>query len=194
MGPRRHASGYITEGNNRLHVAFLGKLYAVELDRLVQDVPTFRFVEQQDQFVLEAGKRARLVYNAPGATKYHFQLWYQRPHFLDEEPALAMESSDGTFELPLDNMDQYVGWALEAASVRATDRSAEERSDRVQNYLQQITPAYQRLTGRKPRGIPFPIYVSVIAEHEDGQQKAGLAHAYLIEVPQQQIEQRTSAR
>jgi hypothetical protein len=182
------AAGYVTEEDGQVHVAMLGKLYSVPLERLVQEEESFRFVEQQDRFVLEAGKTARLTYSAPGAVKYHLQLWRQRPRFHDEEPKLTAESTDGKFELALDEMDDYVSSALGAAKVGRTERNSGTTMDRVEEYLQEIEPAYRRLTGKKSRGVPFPIYISVIAEHEDGQQKAGLAHSYLIEVPLRNIQ------
>jgi hypothetical protein len=57
----------------------------------------------------------------------------------------------------------------------------------ITDYVRRITPVYQKLTKTKPRGLPFPVYVGVLAEHANGQQKAGLAHSYLIEVPALQL-------
>ncbi len=117
-----HTRGYVAEADGQVQVALLGELYSVALDRLVEQEEAFRFVEEQDRFVLQAGRPAKLSYSAPGAVKYHFQLWYQRPSFHDEEPAFVMESEDGTFELPLGDMQRLTGNALGAVGVRATDR------------------------------------------------------------------------
>ncbi len=66
--------------------------------------------------------------------------------------------------------------------------------ERIEEHVKRLTPAYRQLTGKKPRGVPFPIYVSVIAEHEDGQQKAGLAHSYLIEVSMEAVKKVANRR
>ena len=188
------AGGYVAEADGHVQVALVGKLYSVALDRLIEQEEVFRFVEEQDRFVLPAGRPAKLSYSAPGAVKYHFQLWYQRPHFPDEEPAFVMESSDGTFELPLGDMDRLAGSALRVAGVRASDRTPKARLDRIEEHVTKLTPAYRQLTGKKPRGVPCAIYVSVIAEHEDGQQKAGLAHSYLVEVPMDAVKKAANRR
>jgi len=179
-------TGYIAELAGQVHVALLGKLYSVPLDSLVRDEQPFRFVEQQDIFVLEAGKTNKLQYSAPGAVRYHFQLWLQRPHFHDDTPFLALESADGSFEVNLEAMEQFAGMALSNASVGG--RTTKEKTDSVNAYLKRIAPAYQSLTGKRPRSLSFPVYASVIAEHQDGRQKAGLAHSYLIEVPAKEIQ------
>lgn len=53
---------------------------------------------------------------------------------------------------------------------------------RLPEYVKAVTPAYRALTGRAPRGVPFPVFVIVVAEDADGR-KAGLAHSYLVEIP-----------
>lgn len=180
-------SGHVSEADGYVHVALLGKLYSVGLDRLVKREEAFRFVERQDRFVLEAGKSAKLNYSAPEATKYQLKFWYQRPIFSDEEPVFKEVSLNGKFELDLNDMERYANLAIQAVRFQSQDRTAKMRVDRVQEYLERITPAYRRLTGKKPRGVPLPIYVAVMAEHKDGQQFAGLAHSYLIEVPMKEV-------
>jgi hypothetical protein len=76
-----------------------------------------------------------------------------------------------------------VSYALSAVGEQSPIRTGNEKQDPVAEYLKRIAPAYQQLTHSKPKGVSFPVYISVIAEHEDGQQKAGLAHCYLLEVP-----------
>lgn len=163
---RQRTIGYVSEANGTVHAAALGQLFAVPLDQLIPSEDAFRFIEQQKQFVLPQGKPAELSYSAPGAAVYHLQIWYQRPSFADDEPAYAATSADGTFQLAADTIQVASG------NVDA-------------DYVSRITPVFQQLTGRRPRGYLAPIYVSVVAEHQDGQQKAGLAHSYLIEIPEQ---------
>jgi hypothetical protein len=183
---------YVSEANGQVHVALLGRVYTVPLDRLAQEEDSFRFVERQDRFVLEAGRPAKLSYAAPGAARYHLQLWRQRPSFHDEAPTVAAESTDGTFELSLDEVDYYALSALEMAGADASRQTPQEVMRQIQEYLDGIEPAYRRLTGTKPRGVPVPIYISVVADHQDGQQKAGLAHSYLVEVPLRTLQQYAS--
>ena len=167
--------GHVTEADGEVHVALLGKLYSLSLDKLIQEEEAFRFVEQQEKFVLEAGKPAKLSYSAPDAVNYELQVWYQRPHFHDEQPNVTAKSLDGTFDIAADALQGSAG-----------EMSAEE--------LKQITPAFKRLTGRNPRGSIRPIYISVIAEHKDGKQKAGLAHSYLVEFPKSSSRGTTNRR
>jgi hypothetical protein len=189
-GGSRQASrvtGYVTEADGQVHVALLGKLYSVPLGQLVEEEETFRFVQRQDQFVLRPGEPAKLAYSAPGAAKYHLQLWYQRPHFPDDEPALRAESSDGTFTLAMDEMERYVGMALPSVQSGPHGKTADGEADPAKEYLAKIEPFYRSLTGKAPKGVLVSFCVSVVAEHEDGQQKAGLAHSYLVEVPMEQV-------
>ena len=187
-------AGHVTESGGEVYVALQGKLHSFPLERLVREETPFRFVERQERIVLEAGQTARLSYSAPGATKYEFQLWYQRPHFADDQPAFTAQSADGTFELPLDNISELAGKALAVVGIGAQDRGPQATLDRVTAYMKRIEPTFHQLTGRLPAGVPFPVYVSVIAEHPDGRQKAGLAHSYLIEVPLQEFQKEPADR
>lgn len=186
------SSAYLSEADGRIHAALGGKLYTLPLDQLVRDDGGFRFVEQQDQFVLESGQSTTVHYSAPDAVKYHFQLWFQKPEFPDDEPSFKAESDDGTFQLPMDESERYASFALLNISGISTASSGRERQAFIDKYLARIEPHYEALTGKKPWGVPFPVYISVIAEHSDGQQKAGLAHSYLIEVPLSQVQELAS--
>jgi len=167
QGDRRtqmqRAGGYVSEANGIVHTALLGKLYQLPLTQLVRQEETFRIVERQDQFVLDPSKPITLSYSAPGASNYELQVWRQRPSFHDDEPALTAKSTDGRFKL-----------AAGAITVSPGKYDAD--------YLKRIKAPFKRLTGRNPRSGLEPIYVSVIAQHQDGQQKAGLSHCYLVEV------------
>ena len=179
--------GYVAEEGGQVYVALQGKLYTVPLDRLLPDEQPFRFVERQERFVLETGKPATLTYSAPGAARYQIHFWSDRPRFDDEPPLASAQSSDGKFQIPLDSIEQLPSLALRAAGVGPGSGTAEQQMSQITDYVRRITPVYQKLTKTKPRGLPFPVYVGVLAEHANGQQKAGLAHSYLIEVPALQL-------
>jgi hypothetical protein len=53
--------------------------------------------------------------------------------------------------------------------------------------INQIQPAYKALTKRNPATIPAVATMVLVATHQDGQQKAALMHAMLVEVPLETI-------
>ncbi|MEZ6137529.1 MAG: hypothetical protein R3C53_21790 [Pirellulaceae bacterium] len=172
--------GYVAEANRNVQVALDGKLYSVPLEEVYELQDSFRFDERQDKFVLQTGKPNRISYSAPGARKYQLQLFLNRPKYsFDTTPDISAESTDGAFSLEFDK-ERFARLALGMSNAMASPGPAQAN---VRNYLERISPAYKALTGQLPKSVPVPVYVTVLAEHEDGTRKAGLAHSYLVEVP-----------
>jgi hypothetical protein len=126
-------------------------------------------------------------YHAPGAACYQLRIHaLEFPKFVDDAPMFAAESSDGAFSIEL-RQDPLVGAATQLVASVATI-PGESAAERVARYVEAVTPAFEALTGRKPNGVPCPVYVTVIAESDDGAKKAGLVHSYLVEIPAATVE------
>jgi hypothetical protein len=111
-------------------------------------------------------------------------LWIRQPDNRDPQFLfMKAESSDGSFKITIPSDDQLLSLMHESVSGSHFASTATTKDDVVQTYTKEVTPAFRALTGRAPQGIPFPVYAVVFAASEDGLQKAGLAHSYLVEVP-----------
>jgi len=178
---------YAEGDNGMIYLALSGSMFSADLRSLPKIGEGFHFVEEQSVFALEAGGKMEVKYHAPGAAHYRLEMFYELPYEGDDSQTdIAADSTTGTFELDLQkDLERTTLKALEI--VQAGGKDAESSfDDRLVAYGRRITEPFQKLAGRKPRGVLVPIYAQVIAEHENGE-KAGLAHAYLIEVPVSQV-------
>lgn len=176
------AQGYIADEAGIVYVALLGKLHAIPLEQLVpKKKDLFRFEERQSTFVLEADRPTKVQYAAPGAVRYDLQLQTMAPSPFPEPPTIQARSADGAFEIALD-VNPQVLTNLTGGMAAVAEATADSPEARWTAYAKAVLPAFRALTGRTPRGVPFPVYAVVVAENAEGK-KAGLAHAYLIEIP-----------
>ncbi len=176
------ARGYVADEAGVVYVVFLGKLHTVPLDQFVpKKKDLFRFDERQSTFVLDADKPTTVQYSAPGAVRYDMQLYTMLPGMFDEPPAIQARSADGSFEIALEVTAQTLNNISGGLDPRDVTPGAKPE-ERLAAYAKSVIPAFRALTGRAPRGVPFPVYAVVVAENAEGK-KAGLAHAYLVEVP-----------
>ena len=182
------AKGYIADEAGVVYVVFLGQLHTVPLDQLVpKKKDLFRLDEQQSTFVLAADKPTKVQYSAPGAVRYDLQLYTMLPGMFDERPAIEARSTDGSFELALEVTAQTLT-NVSSGMAGVAGPTADSLDARLTAYGKAVVPAFRALTGRAPRGVPFPVYAVVVAENAEGK-KAGLAHSYLLEVPLARLRQ-----
>lgn len=164
--------GSISRGRNFALVAMDGKLSVIATEPDLPHARTLRFVEQQSTFVLHVDKPNTVRYSAPGAAQFQLMLWLRQPDssFVDD-PYLRAESANGEFSIALETPGQLVSDAI---------RNSEQK---LKQYLDAVTPSFERLVGRPPHGVPVPVFVAVLAQSEDGLRKAHLVHSYLVEIP-----------
>jgi hypothetical protein len=131
--------------------------------------------------VLDVDKPTKVQYSAPGAVRYDLHLQTMPPSPFYEPPTVQARSTDGSFEIALELSDQLLNNITGVMSA-ITGRTADSPEARLTAYGKAVVPAFRALTGRAPRGVPFPVYAVVVAENAEGK-KAGLAHSYLVEIP-----------
>lgn len=166
-----------------------GKLSVLDDPKLFQQPERLRFEERQTAFVVEPGKPTTVRYSASGASQYHLVLLPTPPDaFYGDEfqtPWISMDSSDGQFSISIPLTEEVASKSLNGifnqGGGNVTLAIAKAHAER-------LTPAFEMLTGRKPQGLPFPIYAFAIAETEGGLQKAALFHTYLVDMPWSALE------
>lgn len=170
--------GHVSEDEQHVYVALLGELFAVNKKQLFTPHPFFRFEEKQDTFILSGDKPNKVRYSAQGASNYRLQLWFIRPGHFDETPNISLESEDGAFEIYFDPL-----FVAQRGLILVKTNESSVANNALSVYAKKITPFYKQLTGKPPRTVCVPVYVLVVADHEDKKQRAALAHSYLVEVP-----------
>jgi len=107
------------------------------------------------------------------------------PGQVDENYSIHLESNDGIFEYTADPK-KIIDALLKQLSYK--DKMPEKISEAsIIEQIQAIEPIYRKLTGRIPTTLPVIATAVVTAESEIPEQKAGLLHAYLVEVPIEEI-------
>jgi hypothetical protein len=172
-----------------------GKLYRIPIVSLPSAPEPFSIKATQDHFVVDAGKKIQWKYTAPGANKFRLQIYLNADASLLREDrkeadkanskCICLESTDGSFEYTFEK--EQVTEAILSELKRS--RKLVDLSDikRVLKPINQIQPAYKALTKRNPATIPAVATMVLVATHQDGQQKAALMHAMLVEVPLETI-------
>ena len=117
----------------------------------------------------------------PGATRYELQLRTRPPGRFYDEPTVQARSTDGQFEIELEMTAQTMT-DVSNGPLSALGGDDSSHAKRLSEYVKAVTPAYRALTGKSPRGVPFPVFVIAVAQDADGR-TAGLAHSYLVDIP-----------
>ena len=192
----RFSSNGIAEGSQHIFIAVKGSIHAILKGHLPKPTTPFHFEEQQDKFVLEAGKPSRLRYFAPGAARYSLKMWfglkYDPAEFLtfddiSKMTVVKLESLDGNFELNL-NAEEVAIRALKQAEIEVREGTSQDRQRKIIDYIKEHSDDIKEMTGNAPRSIPIVATVLVEAEHENGFDRAGMIHSYLVEPPIKELQ------
>lgn len=176
----------------KLYATSDGGVYWIPRKGLPNSPDSFAFEEKQDHFVVNAGKNVQWKYSVPQATKYKLSVYFQAanighvyPGQVDENYSIHLESNDGIFEYTADPK-KIIEALLKQLSYK--DKMPEKITEAsIIEQIQAIEPIYRKLTGRIPTTLPVIATAVVTAESEIPEQKAGLLHAYLVEVPIEEI-------
>ena len=188
----------ISESRTNVFAIRGGMIRIIPKTMLAEPKPTFQFIEQQDAFVLEAGKRKTVSYHAPGASKYRLRMWYVTPRIpanetdvlkLIESAVVDLQSSDGSFELELDTLVAAKAAISQAIPDRFEFDNVQERQAAIVAYIKSLSGYVKEISGKEPKSVPLVAVVQVIAQHENGKEHAGLLHCYLVEPPVKVIQQ-----
>lgn len=183
FGKGKDASTYLSSSREVIGVASGGELTLIPAAEIVPSTSSFRIARKQSTFVLETAATT-VRYEANDATKFRLFLWPQQPDpSFYEEPQLTAESQDGSFTLTLepDKLSEHASQFLQKAQF------PDGRLKSIDDYLEKVGPVFETLVGRKPEGVPFPIFAAVVAE-SSYQETDTLVHYFLVEVPRTSVE------
>ena len=184
----RMSAGYVAEGDGMAHVAVMGRLYRVPLPQPNETSQEFRFVEQQSALSLPASTFNKVSYSAPGAVRYQLELRHDRaPSDLELPAIVGLESNDGNFELPQFDIDALIAHLFSRLRLDNVTVRVDQKIEAITSHTKRYNRVFKQLTGRPLKGIPTFVYASVVAEHGDGQSKAGLSHCYILEIPAEYV-------
>ncbi len=182
---------YLAASKDEVLIVRNGKLTTIPLNLLVEEETPFRITQVQTVFSEKYGDKLRLKYSAAGAATYHLHLRHAWSNELNEPPLAELVSQNGEFELDPDPGKGLPAKVLEMPVMRQLQNTpGQSPSDRIaalKKLEQQLTPYFRQVTGRDPKGIPVPVYITVVATHTDGLQRAALSHAVLMEIPYKAI-------
>ncbi len=185
------SSGWVSQSDREIHAVAFGQLVTLPWQAVVQPAESFQFIEEQTEFVLETDRTYSVNYRAPGADHFELHAFYSRAVMDNDKAPIRMSSTNGGFQLKFDDFDRLFGIAKNTAIRGANRLGPEMRSasdtQKILAYQKHITPAFERLAGRPPIGIPVPVYVVVIADREIDDEQACLSHCYLVDVPMRSL-------
>ncbi|MCA9139038.1 MAG: hypothetical protein KDB00_19835 [Planctomycetales bacterium] len=162
-----------------IYVVCAGKVFVVDAKPLYALMPRpFHIAPVQSTMVLN-GRSPKVRYDAPGATSFKLEL----AGFKGGEDVI-MESDDGQFTIDMSHIDEIAAdqWKM----IMAVRGQGNDPKARLQNYLGRVSDAYQRITSRKPSGVPVAVTAFVSATGPDLATDV-LSHIYLIDIPQAAI-------
>ena len=163
-------------------VVLAGRVYAVDLSELQAGTcpRPLAFVPEQGPVLAAADGPTRLKYRAVGG---------QPPYTLKAslpgagDLGLVRPAAAGNLELEVDVSGYIAEQKLPLARALIDQSAATERAEAIMTrYRQAMTPAFHRLTGRDPAGVPvaMPLEVRVL---DSGSQSAKFCHYLLVDVP-----------
>ena len=148
-----------------------------------------QFEEEQSTLTLKASGKSSVNYQATNAKAYQLELRHA-PNVKD--PFVTLESKDGRFVIDLKpHLEQLMQGAQNQLFGSYKVYVGNERAQAFEESLPIIQDEYQEITGVKPKGVPVPVWASVIAtgelKSEDPDHIAGLAHFYFVELPMDDV-------
>lgn len=178
---------YLAASKDEVLIVRNSKLTTIPLNLLVQEETPFRITPVQTMFSEKYGDKLRLKYSATDAATYHLHLQHAWSNVFNDPPLVELISQTGEFELDPDPNKRLPIKVLEMpVMVQLQNKAGQSQSDRIaalKKIEQELTPYFRQVAGRNPKGIPVPVYITVVATHTDGFQRAALSHAVLIEIP-----------
>jgi hypothetical protein len=185
--PALNAGTVISQGLAEICVVSDGDLLIFSLPSLTAYYETFQFRQAQSTFAVESGKTLDLKYEAPGSAQYHLEVRHEWLTDFEDEPVLVQTSADGQFSFDPDPMKRLAGLVFQKSGIQFDPDQARDRTAAIRQLEARYSPTFRLLTGRKPKGIPMPVYVTVVAVHNDGNRHAALCHAVLVDIPLNQL-------
>lgn len=162
---------------NRLHVGRLRPFQPTKLP--------FHLAPRQNEFFLPIDRPVEIHYDAPGATRFRLSSMSLGTNI----KPLHLESTSGKFELEIANFVEQLLARFSSLALRSRGEfpTATHNREFTAAYRDAMKPAFERLFGREPSGVPIPIDVRIEAEGPDSE-TALLRHEFFVEIPARKFE------
>ena len=170
---------------NKVALVFRDRIYVKDLrDVPIRSMPgEFRLQPEFDVFLANSDNATRLGYSLVGGTP-PYALAMKLPAAAGTQPNAAwvrrVAGADGNFDV---DVSRYVRDQLPKIALAISNWSKETASaDSIMTaYAESVKSRFERITGKKPSGIPIAIPVSVIARDAEGQTQK-LQHYLLADI------------
>jgi len=182
--PDRGDGGDVKTAPGKYVVRYANRLFVGSLDHLQPQRLPFHIVPRQSRFVLSPDRPTSVQYEAAGARRFRLT-----SRSLGRRGQLfAAESTTGQFSISLaESLDGIIESSALLAANLPQGRDL-NNAQRIESFARPAVGAFQRLSGRKPPGVPLVVAVQVTAEGKDFE-TAVLRHDYLVIVPPERLEE-----
>jgi hypothetical protein len=185
-GPYRdesHENGDLLKSAGSVIAACVsGQLHIISLDEVDKSrlKPPFRVALKQSM-VLDNDRKATLHYKLlDGQPPYQLKMTIGNAKFSAEN------QQDGTIEIDTTQFATELQQTAREAIQNLASSPDDKAADRVLDYIAYATPLFEKITGRKPEGVPCMVPVRLEVTDKE-LNVARLTHAYLCELPQAKI-------
>ena len=162
-----------------IYVVFAGRVFVIDAKPLYEMMPRPFHIEPVQSTMVLKGKAPKVTYSAPGATSIKLEL-----RAFKGGKDVVLESPDGQFTIDMSHIDEIAEKLWER--LQGGSGANNDPRTNLQEYLKLTTEAYQRITSKKPSGVPIAVTADVSAQGPNLKSSV-LSHVYLIDIPQSVI-------